>query len=50
MFTAALEECGCVVYTALKVGNAESLLLEVGGFPIVVKIACDDQKAQPAEG
>ncbi len=42
MIQAALEECGCQLYTALKVGNAESPLLEIGGFPIVVKITTND--------
>lgn len=39
----ALTEYHCQMYTALKVGNAESPLLEVGGFPVVVKIANDSQ-------
>ncbi len=52
MFTAALEECGCVVYTALRVGKAESPLSEIAGLEIVIKIMAvtDDQKAQPTEG
>lgn len=45
LFQAALKETGCQVYTALKVGNAESPLNEVAGFPIVVKIATNDTKA-----
>ncbi len=40
---AALTECGCQMYTALKVGNAESILVEIGGFPIVVKITANDK-------
>lgn len=50
MFQAALQECDCQIFTALKVGNAESPLVEIGGFPIVVKIAPNDPKATPREG
>ncbi len=36
---AALEKYNCQMYAALKIGNAEAPLLEVGGLPIVVKVA-----------
>lgn len=42
---AALNECGCRMYTALKVGHADSPLGEVGGFPVTIKIAINDPKA-----
>lgn len=46
----ALALYDCVMYTALKVGNAESPLMEISGFPIVVKIAKkDDTPARPTE-
>lgn len=47
LFAKALKETRCQLYTALKVGNAEPPLLEVGGFPIVVKIATDDSQTKP---
>ncbi len=45
LFQAALKETGCQVYTALRVGNAETPLVEIAGLPIVVKIATDDTQA-----
>jgi hypothetical protein len=35
---AALKENGCQLFAALKIGNAESVLVEIGGLPIVVKL------------
>ena len=34
-----LKEHKCQMYTALKVGNAETPLVEIAGFPIIVKLA-----------
>ena len=44
MVQAALIECNCRMYTALKIGNAEAPLTEIGGLPIVVKIASNDSQ------
>ncbi len=44
MFAAALEECGCVCYTAIGIGNAEAVLTEIAGLPILVKIATNDSQ------
>ncbi len=49
-FQTAMQEYGCVVYAALQIGNADPPLLEVAGLPVVVKLACDDKKAQPKDG
>ncbi len=49
MIQKALEECGCRMYTALKIGSAEAPLIEIGGLPIVVKVACDSE-IRPAKG
>ena len=38
----ALSEHGCQMYTALRIGNAEAPLVEIGGLPIVVKIGAND--------
>jgi len=41
----ALVTYDCQMYTALRIGNAEAPLMEIGGLPIVVKVACRDPKA-----
>ncbi len=35
----ALAENGCDLFAALKVGTAESPILDICGFPIVIKVA-----------
>ena len=44
----ALERHGCQIYAALKIGNADTPLLEIGGLPVVVKVHCDT-KAEPGK-
>jgi hypothetical protein len=42
----ALVEENCQLFTALKVGNAETPLGEVAGFPILIKLACNDSQTR----
>ena len=44
IFQQACVQYDCQVYTALKVGNADTPLNEIAGFPIVVKIATNDSQ------
>jgi hypothetical protein len=49
MISQALTECECGMFTALKVGNAEIPLIEIAGFPIVVKVAPQAEKNGDSE-
>ncbi len=42
-FQAAMKEYGCQVYPALKIGNAVTPLLEIGGLRIEVQVGIDPQ-------
>jgi hypothetical protein len=42
---AALDKYNCRIFTALRIGNAESPLMEIGGLPIVIKVSANAEKA-----
>lgn len=43
----ALTKYGCQMFTALRIGNADAPLIEIGGLPIVVKVTANDSQAKP---
>lgn len=49
-FQRAMEEYGCRMYTALKLGNVAVPLREIAGFELVTRLTTNDPPTQPGDG